>query len=140
MAITKEQAIEWAGTKTADEITKLPLRADGRLRRDTCLSMLQVCTSVVHCFIEGGSDPPILPLHPAQILFRRWCDDLLTRNARKTQTLQGDSFVRSGLANRKAVDDSSFLRTFSRPRSASQMNHYPYLHVSRSSSIVGAFP
>lgn len=110
MTITKEQAAQWAGSATAEQLTKLPSPSDGRLRASTCLTMLKCSTEVVHCFIEGGTEPPILPLNDSDhYLYRRWCEEVLRRDARKTQTSKGDYATRTGLANRSREDDPGFL-------------------------------
>ncbi|ORY59018.1 hypothetical protein BCR35DRAFT_335118 [Leucosporidium creatinivorum] len=113
MPITEQQAVEWAGSVTADELTALPTSSNGRLTLQRCHQMISVSTAVVHCLIPGGAQPPVLPLpegrrEPAST----WCAHLLTRDDRKRQTLSGARLIRTGLANTNGADDDRFLRTF----------------------------
>lgn len=134
MPIAEAQAVEWTGSATADHLTRLPSPADGRLRAATCSRMVNVSTAVVHCLIEGGPEPPIVPLEEHDYRLRGWCDEVLRRDARKKETLKGEYSTTTGLANKKGEDDSGFLKTFGHlPPNLQTYNyrHYPYLVVSR---------
>lgn len=107
MTITEQQAIEWAGSATADQLTAVPA---GRLTTDMGRHMLSISTSVVHCLIPGGPQPPILPLpetRPQPII---WCEEVLRRDAQKRQTFDGHAKY----AHTSVLGDSGFLKTFGR--------------------------
>jgi len=109
MPITREQAIEWAGSATAEGLTAVRSpRPDGRLTPEMVLHMMSVSTRVVHCFIPGGDQPPFLPCGRQA---ENWCRDVLRRDERKRETLI-NQVQDTKLAHKNGADDPMFLKTF----------------------------
>jgi len=132
MPITEQQAIEWAGSATADQLTTIQsFRPDGRLTADLCRQMMLVSTGVAHCFLARGPQPPIFNLPPGSGQEEAWCQAFLRRDERKRQTLDGTQASKTTLANKKAADDAPFFMSFGHQSDIRAWeNHFPFLQVS----------
>lgn len=113
MPIAQQQAIEWAGPATADQLTALRSpRPDGRLTAKMSEYMVNVSSAVVYCIIAGGPHPPIFPVPGPASQIDQWCRSTLLRDERKRETLKGSQSTKTSLANKNAAQDPTFLRTF----------------------------
>lgn len=135
MPITQQQAMDWTGSATADQLTAPAIQSshpDGRLTVDTCRKMISVSTAVVYCLVPGGAQPPILPLPRTSVRALAWCETLLNRNKRKEEALVKVG-NRSILANRNPANDATFLKTYGHQEYITEGNtNIPYLRVSKS--------
>lgn len=131
MPITEQQALDWAGSKTAYELTALPSFPDGRLRASTCRYMISVSTAVVHCILPDAPEPPTLRPSEHLVQLEIWGGEVLRRDERKRQTLEGKEAVRTGLAHKDSAGDQPFLKTFGYEHDISPRNRgVPFLRVS----------
>ncbi|ORY47573.1 hypothetical protein BCR35DRAFT_336155 [Leucosporidium creatinivorum] len=110
MAITEQQAIEWAA--------------------DLCRQMMLVSTGLAHCFLAGGPQPPIFNWPPGSAQEEGWCQAFLRRDGRKRQTLDGTQSSKTTLANKKAADDPPFFMSFGHQSNIRAWeNHFPFLQL-----------
>jgi hypothetical protein len=133
MPITQQQAAQWAGSATADQLTAIrSLRPDGRIPAGMVRHMVSISTQVVHCFVAGRAQPPILSLPDADGGASQWCQQLLQRDAVKRQTMDGDHPTRTGLAHTSSLADPILLKTFGHRGDITHRNpRIPFLRVSR---------
>lgn len=81
MPISEQQAAQWAGSATADSL--LPM-SQHRIRFGTLHQIVDFSTAVIHCFVEGGPTPPILP-EGLTYQMLDWCGQVLERDRVKRE-------------------------------------------------------
>lgn len=140
MPITVQQATEWAGSASADQISALQsARHDNRLTADVCLKMACVSTEVIHCFVPGGSRPPVLPLpaDPGLFHLNSWCTAILRNDDTKRESLRSTPSTKTALANKNAAQDPGFCRNYGHKEEIRPAEkHVPFLRVRRTSLAV----
>ncbi|ORY59028.1 hypothetical protein BCR35DRAFT_335126 [Leucosporidium creatinivorum] len=133
MPINEQQANEWAGSATADQLTIIKsFRRDGRVTADQCRQLMLVSTGVAHCFVAGGPQPPMFSLPWEPVQGAHWCQEVLKRDERKRQTLDGPQSKSTKLAHKNAAQDPGFLRTFGHERELNVQplnSHVPFLRL-----------
>lgn len=130
MPITEQQANEWTGPLTADELIPMPTK---RLTFANLRPFIDFSTAVVHCFVYGGSTPPLFwHLVSADGDLQHICRLVLDRDSKKRAAC--DAAPASERVAMTPANQVAFFRTYGHESDRTGPSHlYPFIIVSRGS-------
>lgn len=125
MPITEQEAAAWVGPYSADQLVPLPTE---RLNVAQIRPMVDFRTAVIHCFIPGGSSPPLFQLPDGTL--QTHCQRVLELDALKREEIdQASSNTRMAFASGR---QDQFIRTFGHLEGVlgTNLGKYPFVKVS----------
>lgn len=95
--------------------------------------MISVSTEVVHCFVPGGHQPPIIPVPVGDLPVHDWCEQIFKRDQGRRELWTGILTPDIDMAHRQLMVDERFLRTYEGHQAdvGWRNNAIPFLRVSR---------